>query len=164
MFNKRMRGWLAAVVVVTCTTLGAVGPAAAVTTGPDQGCTPGFWKNHHQAWEEYRPSDPVHLLLGAASADEFGPYANDTLAQALQYKGGSGLDGARRILLRAAVAAYLNAAHESIGYPLRRNDPGFNGEEPLSVMLAEALASDDRQAMLELADYLDSVNNMDCPL
>ena len=42
---------------------------------------------------------------------------NNTLLDALNYGGGSGVTGGARILLRAAVAALLNAAHPDIDYP-----------------------------------------------
>jgi hypothetical protein len=139
-------------------------PSSAVTTGPDEGCTPGYWKTHTSAWEEYAPTDPVHILLGASNAALFGPYANDTLATALSYSGGPGLDGARRILLRAAVASWLNAAHDSVGFPLRRDGLGFNGEPSLRDQLTAALSSNDRDTMLALATSLDGYNNLGCPL
>jgi hypothetical protein len=85
-------------------------------------------------------------------------YADATFGEALRLRGGSGLDGATQILLRAAVAATLNAAHEGLGYPLRRR-----GEDGSFAMVNEALASGDREAILELARYLDSLNNLGCP-
>jgi len=54
------------------------------------------------------------------------------------------------------VAAWLNAAHERLGYPLRRNE--FVAE------VNAAIASGDRQTMLDLAAELDSLNNLGCPL
>ena len=62
-------------------------------------------------------------------------------------------------MLRAAVAATLNAAHEGLGYPLRRA-----GDDGIFAMVNEALASGDRQTMLQLARYLDELNNLGCPL
>lgn len=100
--------------------------------------TPGFWKTHgptassgHIAWGA--PGDPNYTsyyttdLLG----DVFNPayltekprgsntsFADQTLMQALSFKGGSGLIGAKEVLLRAGVAALLNASfHETFDYP-----------------------------------------------
>jgi hypothetical protein len=99
------------------------GTATASNIGT-QGCTPGYWKNHTDNWEEYAPSTKVSAVFAGAPA----PYANLTLEQALALKGGSGLDGSTEILLRAAVAAVLNAAHEGLGYPYRRFD------QPLAII------------------------------
>ena len=62
--------------------------------------------------------------------------------------------------MRASVAAFLNAAHEGVGYPYRRfGDPGN-----LQATINAALASLDRQTMLDLATWLDTANNLGCPL
>jgi len=64
------------------------------------------------------------------------------------------------LLLHHAVAAYLNAAHEGLGYPYRRfGEPG-----DLRDAINSALASGDRATMLELKDKLDAANNLGCPL
>jgi hypothetical protein len=76
----------------------------------------------------------------------------DTFMDALRYQGGSGVAGAQRILLRAAVAAWLNAAHDGLGYPLTRAE--FITE------VKDALASGDRQRMLALTAELDRLNNL----
>jgi hypothetical protein len=87
-------------------------------------------------------------------------YQDATFCQALSFKGGRGLGGAIQILMRSAVAAYLNAAHEDLGYPYRRfNDP-FNIRDQVNA----ALKSGDRKAMLDLAATLDAANNLGCPL
>ena len=65
------------------------------------GKTPGFWKNHLDAWTGYAPSQLVSSVFSGANA----PQASATLLQALEFNGGSGVAGAERILLRAAVAA-----------------------------------------------------------
>ncbi|HZB04112.1 MAG TPA: hypothetical protein VE737_07305 [Actinomycetota bacterium] len=83
-----------------------------------------------------------------------------TFHQALQGGGGSGLEGAAKILFRATVAAFLNAAHEDIDYPYRRFAEPFN----IQLKVNQALASLDRATMLQLAEHLDDVNNADCPL
>ena len=111
-------------------------------------------------WEEYRPGTVVGNVFDFSSSPAaVAAYADTTFGQALRLQGGSGLDGATQILLRAAVAATLNAAHEGLGYPLRRG-----GDDGIFAMVNEALASGDRQAMLELARYLNSLNNLGCPL
>ena len=129
----------------------------AVTIG-NQGCTPGYWKNHTSNWEEYVPNQTVGSVFGSGL-----PQSADSLLTALKYGGGSGVDGARRILLRAAVAATLNAAHDSLGYAWRRfaAPPAPSGFIPIVKSL---LAGSNRDAMLAYAGTLDKLNNSGCPL
>ena len=148
-----------ALAVLSTTGVTLAGPAQAVNIG-NEGCTPGYWKNHTNNWEEYRSGTVVGNVFDfTGSPSAVAAYADVTFEEALRLKGGSGLDGATQILLRAAVAATLNAAHEGLGYPLRRG-----GEDGIFAMVNEALASGDRQAMLDLASYLDRLNNLGCPL
>src|SRR5574341_1243873 len=76
---------------------------------PAQGCTPGYWKNHLDAWGPtgFSPSQTVASVFGNAAA--FPTLANSTLQQGLSFQGGSTLQGAAEILLRASIAAVLNA-------------------------------------------------------
>ena len=139
-------------------------PAANAVNVGTEGCTPGYWKNHTENWQEYKPTSKVRNMFmqngvsvfDAPLAPEIAAYADTTAVQALKLKGGPGLDGATQILLRAAVAAYLNAAHEGLGYPLRRKQ--------MYGMIKTALESGDRDAMLALAAELDALNNLGCPL
>lgn len=79
-----------------------------------------------------------------------------TLHEALDGGGGSGVEGAQKILIRAAVAALLNAQHEDINYPLTTM-------EVIDEVNA-ALATGDRDEILALAEQLDEFNNLGCPL
>jgi hypothetical protein len=149
-------------------------PASAVQVGND-GCTPGYWKNHTDSWQEYAPSQVLggDIRPGASTAYfnldanlAYQPYKTVTFRQALSLKGGPGLDGATQILMRATVAAFLNAAHEfdpavtGDGYPYRRfTDPGN-----ILATVNAALASQDRQQLLDVASWLDTANNLGCPL
>jgi hypothetical protein len=90
--------------------------------------------------------------------------ARRTFLQALQGGGGSGAAGASAILARAASAAYLNAAHEGLGYPWRRKGLGLDGRPPLVATVNAAFRSGDRATMLALASRLDAENNLGCPL
>jgi hypothetical protein len=141
-------------------------PAHAVNTG-NEGCTPGYWKNHPQSWQETGPLtpntpltfDPPSALIPAfapSSLDLDNDGSSDTFLDALSFKGGPGAVGAERILFRAAVASWLNAATEEVGFPLRRKDfvPEVNA----------AIATGDRQTMIDLASELDKLNNLGCPL
>jgi hypothetical protein len=122
----------------------------------DEGCTPGFWKNHVGSWAAtgLTPGRTAGSVFTAASA--FPSLASRTLLQSLQGGGGSGTIGAARILLRAAVAALLNASHPQLDYP----------RTPTDVIAAvnAALASNNRTTMLTLATALDNENQLGCNL
>lgn len=135
-----------------------VAPAANADNIGNEGCTPGYWKNHTSSWEEYEASQKVREVFAVPA--ELGPLGDLTLLEALAGKGGKGVDGAARILLRAATASTLNAAHEGLGFPLRRETEPGN----LRRTVDAALASLDRQQMLTLAAELDALNNLGCPL
>jgi hypothetical protein len=118
-----------------------------------QGCTPGFWKTHPdlEFWN-YLPGqnvDPVFDVPDALGLD------NVTLLEALSFPGGPGEVGAAQLLLRAAVAALLNAAASNLNYPLSQSD--------VISQVNAALASGDRDTMITLAGLLDSYNNLGCP-
>lgn len=118
----------------------------------EEGCTPGYWKNHPDAWVGHSPDDHVGDVFDVPS---YLGLADDTLLEALNYKGGKGLEGAARILLRAAVAALLNASHpDIIGF-----DPAYLVGE-----VNGALDSGYRSTMLWWASFLDDNNNLGCPL
>lgn len=134
-------------------------PASATNIG-HEGCTPGYWKNHTDNWQESRPDS----LFGAKFVDARTNVASKTMLQALDGGGGPGADGAALILARAAAAAWLNAAHEGLGYPWRRTSTGLDGRPPLVPTVNAAFASGDRATMLGLASTLDSDNNLGCPL
>jgi hypothetical protein len=131
------------------------GVASAANIG-QEGCTPGYWKNHTSNWEEYRTTTKLGTVFTSLAGTK---YADMTLLQALSLKGGSGTDGALQILLRAAAAAVLNAAHEGVGYPYRRF-----GEFKIIEKVNAAIASGNRAQMLNLANTLDQANNLGCPL
>jgi hypothetical protein len=123
---------------------------------PPQGCTPGYWKNHLDAWGPtgFSPSQTVVSVFSAAVA--FPTEANSTLLQGLSFQGGSTLEGAVQILLRAGIAAVLNSAYPGVRYPLPTND--------VKSQVNSALASNSRSTMLNLATTLDADNNLGCPL
>ena len=129
------------------------------------GCTPGFWKNHPEAWP-IDPSTGSQLDPDLDLVNYFfvvpGQLAGDTLLEALKYRGGRGDLGAARILLRTAVAAMLNIVHPTVQY--RGHDFGIQDFEDLRTMVDNALISGVREEMLDLAELLDGYNNWYCPL
>jgi len=124
-----------------------------------EGCTPGFWKANALnkgavAWGPtgFVPGQRVDSVFTGMNPS----LGDDTLLQALQYTGGSGLLGAEKILLRAAVAALLNSAHPDIDYPLTTAQ--------VIAQVNAALATNDRTATLALATQLDGFNNLGCSI
>ena len=132
----------------------AAGPASANLPG-DEGCTPGFWKNHPAAWAwtGYSPTQRVDSVWTVPSS--LSALADDTLMDALGYSGGPDVVGAARILLRAATAALLNANDPLIDFPA--------GQGPIN-RTNDALASLDRATMITLAGLFDAKNNLGCPI
>jgi hypothetical protein len=121
----------------------------------EEGCTPGYWKNHEDSWAAtgLSPSQTLESVFDVP--DAFG-VDNSTLLAALSFQGGPALADAARLLLHHAVAALLNASHPGVDYP----------RTPASVIadVNAALASGSRSTMLALKNQLDSDNNLGCPL
>lgn len=145
-FHLRRR--LVAVGISAALVLPAI--AAAPVAACDWGCTPGYWKNHTDMWPVgYTTSTSLYdsgfRFVGAGDVD---------MLEALEGGGGRGLDGARTILLRAAVAALLNSGF-----------PEGHGMVPATVLRIanDALASGSREFMLEKAALFDYYNNLYCP-
>ena len=125
-------------------------------TPGDQGCTPGYWKNHTDSWPAtgYSPSQTVSSVF--IQVVLYPSLSTARLLDSLSFGGGPDLSGAAEILLRAATAALLNASHPNVSYP-----------RPPSTVIADvngALASQNRDVMLALAAALDADNNLGCPL
>ncbi|HEX5018620.1 MAG TPA: hypothetical protein VFX15_13670 [Actinomycetes bacterium] len=151
-------------------------PASANQGGNGEGCTPGFWKNHLD-WKSYDdgtgptaddflPSTDVEdaLRIDVPAAYSNGvDFESMTALQALKGKGGTGLSGATQVLLRAAVASYLNA-DAALDFPLRRFTTGFNGEPSMQSEIQRVLDSGKRSQIIDYANYLDGLNNQMCPL
>ncbi len=143
---------------------GGVVSASAVGTG-NEGCTPGYWKNHHSAWDEYETTDTAGSVFQAlvGNSSTYPGLGSKTLLESLKGGGGSSLSGAATILMRAATAAVLNAAEDDLGYPRTRF---ASATDPVGIIpeVNAALRSKNRVQILELADELDRLNNLGCPL
>jgi hypothetical protein len=127
-------------------------PTATPTTPPpttppppgQEGCTPGFWKNHPDAFPApYSPGTTLGSVFTGLSAD----YASLTFQQALS-QGGGGLNA----LLRQAVAALLSATSPEVDYPL-------TADEVISLTNA-AIASGIYEPT---KDLFDQYNNLEAP-
>ncbi|SDH69238.1 conserved repeat domain-containing protein [Pseudomonas benzenivorans] len=124
---------------------------------PDfEGCTPGFWKNSPGSWVGYSPDQLVSSVFSLPNGVLANQLGDDTLMEALGYPGGDNLVGAAQILLRAAVASLLNAAHPDVDFP--------RTEAEIIADVNAALATKDRATILALASELDADNNLGCDL
>jgi opacity protein-like surface antigen len=152
-------------------------PASANQGGYGEGCTPGFWKNHLD-WKSYDDNsnptnddflpesdveDALRIDVPAAYSTSTVNFETMTSLQALNARGGSGLNGATQILLRAAVASYLNA-DAALDFPLRRFAPGVDGQPSMQSQIQKVLDSGSRSKIINYATYLDGLNNAGCPL
>lgn len=153
--------WISLLVLIAVVMTSMVG-ASLLSPGKALACpaglTPGFWKNHTELWSGFSPDDPLGSLYSNASL--YG-LENVTLLEALSFPGGKGLDGAARILLRAAVAAALNEVS-----PIVNSDDYSYPPEDLAHLQAWVNVSltQDREYMINVAaQQLDAWNNNGVP-
>jgi hypothetical protein len=120
-----------------------------------EGCTPGYWKNHLDSWAAagFSPSQALSTVFSAAG---LGTLAGNSLLEALNYDGGSSIVEKKRILLRAAVASVLNSAHPGVSFDMTTSD--------IVSAVNAALATNNKDTILALADRLDRLNNSGCGL
>ncbi len=127
-----------------------------------QGCTPGFWKNpkHFSLWTTYTPTQLVGSVFNVPAVFPDGTSGTSlsgaTLADGLAFQGGSTINGASQILLRAAIAGLLNSTNAGVAYP-------FTTAQIISGVNT-ALNSGDRTQITNLATQIDNANNGGCPL
>lgn len=120
----------------------------------EEGCTPGYWKNHLDSWDD-TPYSPSQTMEDVFNVPDVFNLDGKTLLQALSFQGGPYKPGAARILLRAATAAILNASHPDVAYPM-------DAADIISAVNTALLGS--RADMLALKGILDANNNLGCPL
>ena len=152
------------VMVVTFDTSGAIDDIEFSPDRGGEGCTPGKWKNwtglgngnqsNHWAATAYNP--PPGPTVGSVFTGVHANLAGDSFLDALNYGGGPGIEGKQMILLRAAVAALLNASHPGVAYPLSTAE--------IIAAVNAALAAGTEGALTDLADDLDDFNNLGCSL
>ena len=130
-------------------------------------CTPGFWKNHLNAWPS--PYTPDTTLKQAFAVEGWSfpsqissDLTNATLLQALQFQGGPGIDGAFQILMRAATAALLNA-QEFGAPPFEWDTLAVIADVHAAMPFGETPVRDDMLAWAMLFDYFNNAEG-GCPL
>jgi hypothetical protein len=156
----RRKAFVAAVLVA----LAALSATQTGLASMQHGCTHGFWKQeqHFVFWSvRYTPDTPIEAVF-ANVPDEL---VGDTLLEALRYKGGRGVLGGARILLREAVAALLNAAYDrdhggAWGWD---GNPWWN-ESEIIAGVSKNLGGELRSWMIEGHEYLEDHNDSVCPL
>ena len=145
--SKRFTGLVGITIIV------AVVATFSASSASANGCTPGFWKNRAIKLNLYNSGAKVNTVF---TTSDFG---NWTLVQALQGGGGSTLVAKKRILLRAAVAAYLNYTVQGPGVFWTQFSGAFGADgEQLTVaefqgLVNTALASSDGASILLLASH-----------
>ena len=139
---------------------------------PAEGCTPGYWKQeqHFDSWVGHLPGDPLFGLFSGVGVEPYLSHVANldsggsaimgsaSLVEALQFGGGDTIADKAEILLRAAVAAVLNADNPGVDYP-------WTSASIVDAVNA-ALASQDATQIINLATDLDGDNNGPggCPL
>jgi hypothetical protein len=145
-------GVLAGVGVATGTTSQTT-PSTTTTPKGDEGCTPGFWKNHPEDWQGFSTDQALASVFNPAG---LGGLGSTTLLDALKFRGGSTVTAAKRILLRHGVAALLNSAHSGVDFELSSGQ--------VIAAVNAALASNDRATILRAKNRLARLNESGCPL
>ncbi len=123
------------------------------------GCALGFWKHNKDFpfWSgtdlngnPVTPSTLVKDVFARAGSAPYTALGNDTLLQALSFHGGRTLEDAAQLLLKQAVAAFLNAESPSLTFNLT----------PAQVQseVNAALNSQDRDTILNLQAQFDALN------
>ena len=125
------------------------------------GRTPGYWKNHSEAWTSgYTPTIFIQSVFNVPSGLLTGGILDlnkngvkDSLMNGLAYQGGSGITGAAQVLFRAAIAALLNEAYYGVDYPAEVSTTA------LITKVNTVLTTNDRAQYIALASYYDFWNN-----
>lgn len=133
-------------------------PGGTPHVGSTEGCSPSFWAQakNFALWQEHAPHELVRVFFPFPDQS-----AQLTLADALLPTHN---DGGRGTLVRQAIAAILNAAHESLEYPYRQFDVGLGNRRPIVPTVAELLRTGTPDEMAGFAAELATANDLGCPL
>lgn len=121
------------------------------------GCTAEVWTGlPADAWilAGARPDQRVRDTFRESAS--YGAVGTATLRSALRFRSGPDLLGTAKALVRAGTAAFLNAGHPRIEYPLTQTQ--------VITKVDTALRSSDAAAILAAARDLDAANGAACPL
>lgn len=133
--------------------------------GGDEGCTPGYWKNHEGFWS-FKSLRYVDVFFGglgylgggdaALLAEVYAVIGDLTLDDALSVRGNRFKYEA---LLRHSAAAMLSASHPEVDYPLSPQDVVASVRNAWTSWL-----NDDLGAVDATKTELDNFNNLGCDL
>lgn len=120
------------------------------------GCAETFWSGSPALWRPTgtKPQERVVDLFSETRG--YGQVASASLRTALRFRRDGGLLGAAKAVVRAGVAAFLNAGHPKLEYPLTRTQ--------VITKVDTALRSGDPETMLAVAGGLEEDNGAECPL
>jgi hypothetical protein len=129
-----------------------------------EGCTPGYWKNHPEAWGcGYTPN--TRFFDNGSNGGVFTGITNKrklssslTLMQSLNLLGGG-----YNALARHAVAALLNACHSGVNYPYTEAEIEDAVVDMFNTGVA-TLGGTTYYGVEALKNELDRANNLGCPL
>jgi hypothetical protein len=113
----------------------------------DQGCTPGYWKNHTDSWPTL-PVDSIRGICEELGCDPYEGVPDMPLGEALWLKGGH-----ENALFRHAAAALLNYYHTGVDFT----------EKPCDIcgQISAGLQAEDPEFN---KDILEEWNEYGCPL
>ena len=118
------------------------------------GCNPEQWLRAPGAWIGLEPDQLAGTVFSLN--DSLAPFGLMSMRAALSPSRADSVSAAGGALLRAAIAAVLNGASGSVGYPL-------STQHVLS-QVNGALESSRRERIDALASVLDALNQVQCPL
>jgi hypothetical protein len=121
-----------------------------VDAGDEQGCTPGYWRNHADRWVGVLPSADFDTTFGV---DLFTP--DVTLGWAIWAQGGG-----NNAFARHATAALLNAYAKADGSDGQFVNYSYTVAEVIQMVQA-AVANG---TIVATKDLFDAANNLGCPL
>lgn len=134
------------------------------TNTGNQGCTPGYWKvkQHWDSWTGtgYTTTQLLSTVftIPASYTVKSKAMGSYSMVEGLSFQGGSTISAKAEILMRAAVAAVLNAGKSNVSYAMTSAD--------IISQVNAALASANATTIINLATKLDGYNNGQggCPL
>ena len=142
-----------AVAAVAAVSLIAAAPGHTWKDEATEGCTPGYWKTHTEAWVGFTPDQTLGSVFTFPNAAD--PLAGATLLEALSFQGGPTVADKEALFLHHAVAGLLNAS-AGLDYAL-----SVNG---VINTVNRALARHRAGRYERLKNEFDAANNLGCPL
>jgi hypothetical protein len=122
-----------------------------------EGCSPGYYKTHYQAWCNGTPSTFFFTKFSGIT-NKRGLPSTTTMAQAIGFGGGG-----YYALARHAVAALQNACHNAVDYPYTTTQI-LTAVKNMFNSGFTTLGGKNYSGVEALKNELDRANNLNCPL